>query len=379
MLLPGVKLESLPLTPTEGFVASRVNGITPVREIVHTTGLPEATVLLALAKLELLGAIGWQKVESATPRSRSAPVAAGEVKPSGPDLGIVLERIVLMYRSLPRRDYYQILGVARTADSDDIKAAYAALSREIHPDRFYKMELGEKRDMLDTVFARVSEAYETLRDSSKRAAYDRTLVPASGPAAPGGAPGVTGGAGAKPAMTKGPGIAADASRIVALAEQELRNGNYAGAITNFKIAVAMAPGDREIARRAAFIEGMQSMMSAVEKLNADPAGAMVLNEKVITPLLAKIHNEKDLLPVDERLLGSIISFILNFDREFSLARELAEKLIRRAPRAQFHVMLGRVLEREGRPHDALKSYEKALQLDVDHAEARNAVKNLKKK
>lgn len=369
ILTPGVKIEALPLTPLEGFVLSRVNGITPLRDIALATGLPERQVFEALAKIELLGAIKWQKVETATPRSRTAPAAAGEVKASGPDLNLILERIALMYRSLPRRDHYQLLGVPRTADTEDIKAAYANLSREIHPDRFYKMELGDKRDMLDTVFARVSEAYETLRDSSKRVAYDRSLVPAAA-AAPGGP--------AKAAPAK-QGVTADASRIVALAEQELRNGNYPSAIMNFKIAVALSQGDPEIARRAAFIEGLQSMMSAIEKLNADPAGAVILSDKVIAPLLKRISNDKDHMPVDERLMGAVITFILNFDHEYSIAREFAEKLIRRAPRAPFHVLMGRVLEKEGKPHEALKSYEKALQLDANSAEAKNAIKNLKKK
>lgn len=370
VLTPGVKIESLPLTPLEGFVLSRVNGITPLRDIALATGLPERQVFEALAKVELLGAIKWQKVETATPRSRATSATAGEIKPSGPDLGLILERIVLMYRSLPRRDYYQLLGVPRTADTEDIKAAYANLSREIHPDRFYKMELGEKRDMLDTVFARVSEAYETLRDSSRRVAYDRSLAPAA-PAASG--------APVNPAASKGPGVTADASRIVALAEQEIRNGNYAGAIMNFKIAVALSQGDPVIARRAAFVEGLQSMMSAIDKLNADPAGATILSEKVIAPLLARIHNDKDQLPVDERLLGAVITFILNFDDDTSVAHELAEKLIRRAPRAQYHVLMGRVLEKDHRPHDALKSYEKALQLDANCAEAKSAIKGLRKK
>lgn len=371
MLVHGVKVESLPLTPVEGFVLSRVNGITPVREIALATGLPEKQVLEALAKIEVLGAIAWQRVESASPRSRATPAAQGEIKASGPDLGLVLERIVLMYRSLARRDHYQLLGVPRSADTEDIKAAYANLSREIHPDRFYKMELGEKRDMLDTVFARVSEAYETLRDGSKRVAYDRSLAPATGQPTPP--------AGAKPPASKGPGVTADASRIVSLAEQEIRNGNYASAITNFKIAVALAPGDKDLARRAAFIEGLQSMMSAIDKLNADPAGAVILSDKVIKPLLTRISNDADQLPVDERLLGSVITFILNFSDDVALAREFAEKLIRRAPRAPYHVLMGRVLEKEHRPHDALKSYEKALQLDASCAEAKTAIKNLKKK
>jgi curved DNA-binding protein len=64
------------------------------------------------------------------------------------------------------KDYYQILGVARDAGADDIKKAYRRLARKYHPD-VSKEPNAEER------FKEVSEAYETLNDAAKRAAYDR--------------------------------------------------------------------------------------------------------------------------------------------------------------------------------------------------------------
>ena len=63
------------------------------------------------------------------------------------------------------KDYYRILGVARNASDDDIKKAYRRLARKYHPD-VSKEPHAEER------FKEVSEAYETLRDREKRAAYD---------------------------------------------------------------------------------------------------------------------------------------------------------------------------------------------------------------
>lgn len=64
------------------------------------------------------------------------------------------------------QDYYQILGVSRDADKSDIKKAYRKLARKYHPDVNSEASAEEK-------FKQVNEAYEVLKDSDKRQAYDR--------------------------------------------------------------------------------------------------------------------------------------------------------------------------------------------------------------
>lgn len=63
-------------------------------------------------------------------------------------------------------DYYEILGVARTASDDDIKSAYKKMALKFHPDKNQAPEAEE-------AFKKVSEAYQTLKDAQEREYYNR--------------------------------------------------------------------------------------------------------------------------------------------------------------------------------------------------------------
>ena len=65
------------------------------------------------------------------------------------------------------RDFYQVLGIAKSADDKDIKAAYRKLARKYHPDVNPSDTEAEKK------FKEIGEAYETLRDPEKRKLYDK--------------------------------------------------------------------------------------------------------------------------------------------------------------------------------------------------------------
>ncbi len=65
-----------------------------------------------------------------------------------------------------KRDYYEVLGVAKGANADDIKKAFRKMARQLHPDV-------NKAPDAEAKFKEVNEAYEVLSDDQKRAAYDR--------------------------------------------------------------------------------------------------------------------------------------------------------------------------------------------------------------
>ena len=68
---------------------------------------------------------------------------------------------------MARRDYYEVLGVAKGATEEEIKKAYRKLAFESHPDRNPGDKAAEQK------FKEATEAYEVLRDAEKRARYDR--------------------------------------------------------------------------------------------------------------------------------------------------------------------------------------------------------------
>ncbi len=68
---------------------------------------------------------------------------------------------------MAKRDFYEVLGVGKSADEKDLKAAYRKLAKQLHPDA----NPGDKT--AEAKFKEISEAYDALKDPQKKAAYDR--------------------------------------------------------------------------------------------------------------------------------------------------------------------------------------------------------------
>src|SRR6476646_2717467 len=68
---------------------------------------------------------------------------------------------------MAKRDYYEVLGVTKSASADEIKKAYRKVAMQFHPDR----NPGDKS--AEESFKEAAEAYEVLSDTGKKAQYDK--------------------------------------------------------------------------------------------------------------------------------------------------------------------------------------------------------------
>src|SRR6478735_6645570 len=68
---------------------------------------------------------------------------------------------------MTKRDYYEVLGVSKSASADEIKKSYRKVAMQYHPDRNPGDKSAEEK------FKEAAEAYEILSDTDKRAQYDR--------------------------------------------------------------------------------------------------------------------------------------------------------------------------------------------------------------
>lgn len=82
-------------------------------------------------------------------------------------LSLVLLLIISSDFTLANRDFYKILNVKKTANTNEIKKAYRKLAKELHPDK------NKDDPNASEKFSDLSSAYEVLSDEEKRKLYDR--------------------------------------------------------------------------------------------------------------------------------------------------------------------------------------------------------------
>jgi tetratricopeptide (TPR) repeat protein len=220
-------LRGLSLSPTDGFVLSRVDGTLNEHDLVAATGLPAEMVAASLATLERLGIITYANGPPAPTASGSIPTnqaasgqppprpssvglraavppEAGSAPPTAPaspagaahetsfqpstpeeeaalaeavDLEDPVKRTVLAtYARLERLDHYALLGVERASDRKGVKRAYYEAAGKFHPDKYFRKNLGTFKAKLEAIFNRVTLAHDILSDREKRAEYDAYLV-----------------------------------------------------------------------------------------------------------------------------------------------------------------------------------------------------------
>lgn len=179
------------LSAEEGFIASRVDGRTTLREISQLVGKPPAETLRILSRLARVGVVRLGETQDLPVAPPPKPVAAA-TPDEKPDYGNYIfspalmgancglgederKRVIFFHDHLDGWNHYELLKVKRRDDAKVIKRAYFERSKEWHPDRFPR-DIGPFKPLVDKIFQRVQEAHRVLSNPDKRAEYDEAHV-----------------------------------------------------------------------------------------------------------------------------------------------------------------------------------------------------------
>jgi DnaJ-domain-containing protein 1 len=217
-------LSRLKLTPTEGFVLSRIDGRANYDEICRVSSLGREETLTILRKLKRAAIILGPRDAVVVPSSSARKPAKSSKSPSpdhgpktpapilvtdemlrkaqgkvagkaegaeaasrsllerlddgepvapadlieGHDLPVETKRrIVRLHRRLRKLAPHELLGIPENADPATVKRAFAEASKELHPDRYYGKHLGPFRAKLAKIFTRMAEAAQELEKARK--------------------------------------------------------------------------------------------------------------------------------------------------------------------------------------------------------------------
>ncbi|MEO7092390.1 MAG: DUF4388 domain-containing protein, partial [Polyangiales bacterium] len=150
-----------------------------VREVVAARGEEVAPLLYALVALGVISALAAAR--PAAPVLRPAPTGGREPEPIDPlldaelDDGAVRARIGARRALVEDGDYFAILGVPRVATGYEIRRAYVELRRALDPSRVLRPSLGDLVDDLQLVLQVLDEAYDVLKDATRRERYRRAI------------------------------------------------------------------------------------------------------------------------------------------------------------------------------------------------------------
>jgi tetratricopeptide (TPR) repeat protein len=228
---PLLRFQKVTLSPSDGFVLSRVDGATTAREIIQLIPLSSEQTqksllgLLSTGIIEYVPGLRRRPLSPAAPQTSPSPTPAPAepavaspdpsaalwtppappppVSPSAsatsspptaalppepplaarppetvPEDAEVAERrreILEAWEGLKACNHFEVLGLERAANEADVKEAYFRLAKRFHPDVHHGASLGDLRDKLEAVFIRLGEAYEVLRDPRKRRSYEERL------------------------------------------------------------------------------------------------------------------------------------------------------------------------------------------------------------
>ena len=198
---PLLRFQKVTLSPTDGYVLSRVDGVMKARQIVEMIPLPQEEVEKSLYGLLCTGIIEFAPmVAKAAPEPRRPPAGPPNVgtpaapRPASPAAAQEAEarrkdedarrkevetrrkEILEAFDGLKTKNHYEVLGILRASSEAQVKEAYFHLAKRFHPDTHHDPAMDDLGPKLEAVFIRLGQAYEVLRNPRTRGPYEADLA-----------------------------------------------------------------------------------------------------------------------------------------------------------------------------------------------------------
>ena len=395
-----VKASSLRLTAEEGFLLSRLDGHTPWRLARDIGGMaPEEADLcvegwLATGLLEVVGyaspAADASAHNSAWPRGpvdlNPVPRSVDEsLIDSNLELSLEVQRRILEFECRLGLPPHELLEISRDADAREVKKAYFKLSREFHPDRYFRKRIDHYGSRLDRIFKKILEAHEALVK-----AHGGTVGEAASPYAESVSsveindhirPSKLEQLRRRMPLPKPGSISREhrqkAEAFAREAERSAQLGQHQEAIISLQVAIRFDPAETKHRRTLVDLEARQTSVQVQEWMADSPESPSCVPQEVLASALARIEKGLEQSPCDAEFYfcGAWLALKVG-DREKS--QRFAESAINQDPSdARPHLAMGWLHRAKGEMVDARRSFQKALELDPDEMQAKRALVSLR--
>jgi len=316
------------------------------------------------------------------------------------ELAVDVQRRILEFEARLGQPYHELLSVQQGAAPKSIKQAYFKLSKEFHPDRYFRKNIGDYAERLDRIFKKVLEAHEILSDpelcrvenqtppTDTKTKVDAAVEPPAEAAVP--ASDQTSTPSKPRPLTKlerlrqrmpfkinHAAIAdrrARADEIFRAAQVSQQQGRLNEAEVSIRIAISFDPA------RSEFKEALGSLRitaagARASKLLASPSERM--SDSELREALTLLEDVLPYRPHDPELNERAARVCLQL-RKYEDAREYAETLLERSPEyAPAHMLIGRIHKDQGDLDQAVRAFEMALKYDEENLEARRALASVR--
>ncbi len=262
------------------------------------------------------------------------------------------KQIIYFHYHLERVNYYQLFQIPKSADAKALKKAYFTMSKDFHPDRYFRKSLGPYKAKLEKIFGWMSKANMTLGDPKKRARYDQML--AAGYLGEWQLPD-------QRQVRKQQVARARSASTATLQRAGRMPSSSASRRARLGQSTQAGSGGRRVsetpARRAARRTGPAAFIARAEsaETQGDWAGAVAYYERAL------------MVEFRPRVAHAAARALMEGSGDLVRAESLCRKALQlgapRRERVDLYVTLARILEEQNRPQDAVACYKEAEKLD----------------